>query len=141
MIELLLAMALPTTVGLLFLADSAHVLLYGKEDFVLASGALRIMVGTLLPSAFTPVLGQVLLPSLREKITLRIVAIDVLVNLTAGLILISQFGLLEAAITALLTRVINFFQHHASVSRSLSDITLGKLAWKPVVASMYMGVS
>jgi O-antigen/teichoic acid export membrane protein len=141
MIELLLAMALPTTVGLFFLADSALVLLYGKEDFLLASGALRIMVWSLLLVALTPVLGQVLLASLHEKTTLRIVAIDVLVNLAVGLMLISQFGLLGAAITSLLTRVIDFLQHYVRVSRLLSNIALGELAWKSVVASVCMSVS
>jgi len=134
-IELLLAIAMPTTVGLFFLADSALVRLYGKQDFLLASGALRIMVWSLLLVALTHALGQVLLASLREKTSLRIIAIDVLVNLTVGLILISQFGLLGAAITALLTRVIDFLLHYVLVSRLL-PIALGKLAWKPAVASV-----
>jgi O-antigen/teichoic acid export membrane protein len=141
MIELLLAMALPTTVGLFFLADSALVLMYGKEDFLLASGTLRIMVWSLLLVALTHVLGQVLLASLREKVTLRIIVIDVLVNLVVGLMLISQLGLLGAAITVLLTRAIDFFQHYVPVSRLLSNIALGELAWKPVVASVCMGFS
>jgi O-antigen/teichoic acid export membrane protein len=140
MIELLLAMALPTTVGLFFLADSALVLLYGREDFLLASGALRIMVWSLLLVALTHVLGQVLLASLREKVTLRIIVIDVLVNLVVGLMLISQLGLLGAAITVLLTRVIDFFQHYVPVSRLLTNIALGELASKPVVASVCMCV-
>jgi O-antigen/teichoic acid export membrane protein len=138
---LLLAMALPTTVGLFFLADPALELLYGKEDFLLASGALRIMVWSLLLVALTSVLGQVLVASLREKVTLRIVVFDVLVNLAVGLMLISQFGLLGSAITALLTSVINFFQHYLPVSRLLSNIALGELAWKSVVASVCMSVS
>jgi O-antigen/teichoic acid export membrane protein len=140
MIELLLAISLPTAVGLFILADPALVLLYGKEDFLLASGALRILVWNLLLVTLTHVLGQVLLASLREKITLRIVAIDVLVNLAVGPILISQFGLLGAAVTALLTRVIDFLQHYVSVSRLLSDIALAKLARKPVVASVCMAI-
>jgi O-antigen/teichoic acid export membrane protein len=140
-IELLLAIALPTTVGLFFLADSALVLLYGKDDFLLASGALRIMVWSLLLVALTQTLGQVLLASLREKTTLRIIAIDVLVNLSVGLILISQFGLLGAAITVLLTRAIDFLLHYVPVSRLFSNIPLGKLAWKPMVASVCMSVS
>ena len=73
LIESLLAIALPTTVGLFFLAGSALVLLYGKDDFLLASGALRIMVWSLLLIALTHALFQVLLASLREKVTLRII--------------------------------------------------------------------
>lgn len=139
-IELLLAIALPGAVGLFFLADSVLLFLYGKEDFLLASGALRIMVWNLILIALTTALGQVLLASLREKVTLRIVAIDVLISLVFGLILISQFGLIGAAIAALLTRIVDFFQHYVPVSRLLSQIALGRLVWKPVVAGTCMAV-
>jgi len=140
LIEFLLAIALPSAVGLFFLADSALFLLYREEDFLLASGALRIMVGNLILLALIHALGQVLLAGLREKVTLRIVAVNALVNLVLGLILISRLGLTGAAITALLTRVVFFFQHYVPVSRLLSGIPLGKLAWKSIVASTCMAV-
>ncbi len=140
LIELLLAITLPIVVGLFFLADSALLLLYRHKDFVLASGALRIMVWNLILAALTSVLGQVLVASLREKVTLRIVAVDALINLVIGLILISQFGLIGAAITALLTRIVDFCQHYVPASRLLSRIALGRLVWKPVVASICMAL-
>ena len=140
LLELLLGIALPMVVGLLVLADSAFLLLYGDEQFLLASGALRIVVWTLILNAFTQVLGRALVASMREKVTLRIVAIDALVNLVLGLILIGQFGLVGAAVTALLTKTVDFFQHYVPVSRLLGKIPLGRLVWKPVVASTCMAV-
>lgn len=140
LLELLLAIAVPTVIGLLFLADPALLLLYGEEDFLLASGALRIMVWMLILQAFTQVLGRVLLASLREKVTLRIVVIDVLVNLFLGLPLISQFGLIGAALARLLTAIIDFLQHYVPVSRLLTGIALRSVVWKPVVAGACMAV-
>jgi len=138
LIELLMAIALPTLVGLFFLADSALWSLYGKKEFVAASGALRILVWTLVLTALTNVLGPVLLASLREKVTLRIVLINAAVSLTLGLTLISRFGLIGAALTVLLTRLVDFLQHYIPVSRMFSGFTLGRLVWKPAVATLCM---
>jgi O-antigen/teichoic acid export membrane protein len=140
LIELLLAIALPTVIGLFLLADLMFLLLYGNKDFLLASDPLRIMIWDLIFIALTHGLGQVLLVGLREKVTLRIVAINALVNLVFGLILIGQFSLIGAAIAVLLTGIINFFQHYVPVSKLLSKITLGRLVWKPVVASTCMAI-
>jgi O-antigen/teichoic acid export membrane protein len=138
LIELLMAIALPTLVGLFFLADSALLALYGKKEFVAASGALRILVCTLVLTALTNVLGPVLVASLREKVNLRIVTINALVSLTLGVILISRFGLIGAAMAVLLTRIVDFFQHYIPVSRMFSELALGKLVWKPFVAALFM---
>ncbi len=140
LIALLMAIALPAAVGLFFLSNSAILLLYGEKDFLLASGALRIMVWNMILGVFTTVLGQVLVASLREKVTLRIVAVDGLVSLTFGLILIDRFGLIGAAGTALLTGLVDFFQHYVPVSRLLSGVAWGRLVWKPVVASLCMAI-
>lgn len=138
LIELLLIIALPTAVGLFFLADSVLLLLYGERDFLLASTVLRILVWLLILTALTSALGQVLLASLKEKITLRIVTVNALISLILGVILISQFGLIGAAIATLFTAVINFIQHYVPVSKLLSNIALGSLAWKPIVACLAM---
>ncbi len=60
-IELLLAIALPSAIGLFFLADAVLVRFYGERDFLLAAGALRIMVWNLIFLSLTHALGQVLL--------------------------------------------------------------------------------
>lgn len=140
LIALLLALALPMVVGLFFLADSALALLYEDNDFLLASGALRILVWILVMAALTNVLGQVLLASLREKVTLRIIAIDALVSLVLGVILISQFGLIGAALAALVTKIVDFLQHYLLVSKLLSGVALGRLLWQPVTASACMAL-
>lgn len=140
LIELLLAIGLPATVGLFFLADKALLLIYGGKEFLLATAALRIMVWGLISIALTSALGQVLLASQLERVNLRIVIVKVCVNFILGFILISQLGLLGAALTALSSRVISFFLHYFPVSRQLFKIKLSRLAWKPIMASMGMGI-
>jgi len=139
-IELLLAIALPGAVGLFFLAGPALLLVYG-EDFELASGALHIVAWSLIMRAATQVLGQVLWAGQREEVSFRIVVINTLVRFISGWILISQYGLIGAAISGLAAEVINLILHHLAVSRQFFKVALGRLVWKPVVASVFMGLS
>jgi O-antigen/teichoic acid export membrane protein len=92
----------------------------------------------LILQVFTSVLGQVLLASHREKITLRIVFVDIIVNLLVGWPLISMFGLRGAAVALLLTRSADCLQHFIPVSRLLSGVPLASIIWKPLVAAACM---
>jgi len=136
--EGLLMMALPTVAGILFLGQWALSILYKNPAFLQAFPALRIVAWVLILQVFTYVLGQVLVATHREKITLRIVLVEVLLNLVAGLFLIGKFGLGGAAVTLLLTRMAGCIQHYIPVSRLLSGISLAKIAWKPLLAASCM---
>ena len=133
-LELLLALALPAGAGVFFLGPWGLSLLYKNRDFLQAVPALRIMSWILIFQVFSYVLGQVLLATHREKVTLRIVIVDVLITLLAGTLLIERFGLLGAAMSLFLTRLAAAIQHYVPVSRLLSGIPLGKVTWRPVVA-------
>ena len=139
-LELLLAIALPIVIGMLFLVEPVLLLLYGNVDFLFASPALRILVWTLVLTPYTHVLGRALVASLREKVTLSIIVTTTLMKLLLGLILISQFGLIGAAMAALLTALVEALMHYASVARLLFQMPLGRLAWKPVAAGTCMTV-
>jgi O-antigen/teichoic acid export membrane protein len=136
--EGLLMLALPTVAGILFLGQWALSILYKNPAFLQAFPALRIVAWVLILQVFTYVLGQVLVATHREKITLRIVLVEVLLNLAAGLFLIGRFGLRGAAVTLLLTRMAGCIQHYILVSRQLSGISLAKIVWKPLLAASCM---
>lgn len=140
MIELMLCIAMPCAIGLFFLSDLTLVLLYGEKEFLQASQVLRIIVWTLIPTALTISLGYVLITGLKEKITLRIVTVNLVINLVLGIILIHLFGLIGAAVTAVICGIVNFFQHYFPVIRILRNLNLLKLAWKPALASGLMAV-
>lgn len=139
LMELLLAIALPAAVGLFFLADQALLLLYGERGFTAAAESLRIMVWNLVLAPLTIALGQVLYASLRERTTLRIVVIDTLAAILFGAILVSQMGVMGAALASLLTKVVDFLQHYLAVRRLL-PIALGRVLWKPAAASACMAL-
>jgi O-antigen/teichoic acid export membrane protein len=139
-IELLLVLALPTVAGIFFLGQWALSVLYKNRAFLQAVPALRIIAWILLFQVFTNVLGQVLVATHREKITLRIAVVDMLLNLLAGSFLISRFGVRGAAMTLLLTRLAACLQHYVPVARLFSGISLAKIAWKPILAAACMAV-
>jgi O-antigen/teichoic acid export membrane protein len=138
--ELLLILALPSVAGLYFIGDRVLALLYKNPAFVQAFPALRVMTFVLIFQVFTSVLGQVLVASHREKITLRIVVVDAVVNLLVRWPLISLFGLRGAAIAWFLTRMVDCIQHYIPAAHLLSGIPVLRLIWKPVVAAECMAV-
>jgi O-antigen/teichoic acid export membrane protein len=139
--EMLFAIGLAMAVGLFLLADPALRFLYGNDEFVLASGALRIMAGTAIVGALTSVLGQLLVAGGWERVTLRIVVIDAVAILGFGVLLIPRYGLLGAATSALLMGLVDLWQHYLAVWRLLFRIPLGRLVVRPLVAGMCMAGS
>lgn len=138
--ELLLVIGLPIVVGLSFLAERILVLVYGGQDFALGAIVLRIVVWEVFLRAYTTALGQTLLAGDRERITLSIVAINTMANLVVGVILISQFGLIGAALTIVATRGIGVVQHYIQVSRIAGSVNLLAPMRTPALASLCMGV-
>lgn len=138
--EVLLMLALPAVATIYFLGPWALSLFYKKQTFLEAVPALRIMVWVLIFQVFSYVLGQVLLATHREKTTLQIVIVDVLVTLGVGWPLIAHFGLLGAAFTFFLTRLIGAIQHFIPVSRLFSGISLARISWRPILAASCMAV-
>ncbi len=138
-VEMILAVALPASVGLFFLAQPLLLLLYKDQDFAQSTVVLQILAWSLIPLALTRVLGQVLLASHQEKTTLRISLVNTIISLLLGIMLIAQFGIVGAAIAALLTRFINFFQHYVPVFKLVASVPLWKAVWKPALSSACMG--
>lgn len=138
-IELMLSVALPTTVGLFLLSGTAIDLLYGS-GLSRAELSMQIMVWGLILSAMTSILGQVLVASLRERVTLRIVAIDLMVSVLAGVPLIWKFGFAGAAATALLTRGVDLILHYRPVANLFTPRVMLESAWKPLLATAVLAI-
>ncbi|HET7037835.1 MAG TPA: oligosaccharide flippase family protein [Thermomicrobiaceae bacterium] len=140
-IEVLLALALPMAAGLYLLAEPAVRVLYGPDRLSPAATALQILCWGLIASALTSVLGQVLVASLRERVALRIVAVDLAVSIVAGGLLIPAFGFVGAALAALLVRVVDLILHYRPIASEFPLGLLARAAWKPALASLAMALA
>jgi O-antigen/teichoic acid export membrane protein len=136
LLELLLLVVVPSAVALCVFADDLLQLLYGKAEFAAAAPALQILVGAMVLRVFTQVLGRVLVASLQEKITLRILLVDTLASIALGFLLIPTWGLLGAAVSTVLVRLLDVALHYVPVTRSLPQrLALEKGLWLPLLAT------
>jgi len=138
LIELLMIVAIPGTIGLLMVAEPALEFVYKKPGFVEAAGVVRITAFILILKALTFAFGHILLAGSRELTTLRIVIVNLIVNFVLGWILIVNFGLIGAAIAALATRMVDIIQHLRPVRGMVAQLEYGRLIWKPLLASLVM---
>lgn len=139
LLELLLVLAVPMSVGVFLMAEWGLSFLYGGDEFAAAANAVRVVVLIGLLQAINAVLGRVLVASLREKTTLRIVSINLVISFVAGIILIPRYGVMGAAYAGLIVMVFNVIQHYIPTAKILHGMPLFGLVWKPVVASAIMG--
>lgn len=139
-VELLLMLAVPAVAGIFFFGEWVLSVLYKNPAFLQAAPVLRIIAFTLVLQVFSNILGQVLLATHREKITLRIAVTCMLVNFLIGWPLIKFFGLHGAALTLVINRLAGSIQHYIPVTRQLFGIPLGKAIWKPAVATFCMAL-
>ena len=135
--ESFLALALPSVVTLYVLAAPILTLVYG-EAFREAAEVMRIVACVLIFDVLTIVLGQVLLASLREKAALRVVAVNAAVAVAAGFLLIWQFGLVGAAVAAVLVQAVDLVQHYLAVRMPVARLAVLRIAWRPTAAGAVM---
>lgn len=138
LLELLLAIVIPTSIGIFFFSDTALSLLYGNEEFGQSATILRIVVWVLILRVFTQVMGSSLVASMQEKKTLRIFLVNVVATVIFAPIFIIQFGLYGAAFGALAIRIVDFIQHYIPVSRMFAGFNIFKLVWKPIIGGLVM---
>lgn len=121
MFEILTFIAVPGCVLLWFCAEPLIALIYHSDGFVESAMIVRVIVPSLVLSALTRLLGQVLMSHRREHVNLRIVAVDVVFNVVCGTVLIYAFGVMGAAVTLLLTHSIDCWLHYMMSRDLLAD--------------------
>jgi O-antigen/teichoic acid export membrane protein len=137
-LEVQVSIVLPATIVLYFLADTLLVMLYGKKDFSQSAVVLQIIVWGLILKGIAKVFGVVLIASMKEQKTLRILIVDFLAMVIFGFIFISQYGLIGSAITLLLVGIVDFVQHYIPVLKMFSRLPLVRLTWIQIVAASGM---
>jgi O-antigen/teichoic acid export membrane protein len=138
LVEFLCLIGCPLAVGLYFLAEPCLVLLYGDAEFRASADMVRVLLAVLVLQTLTSALGHALWARLQERVTLRIVAVNAIVNLIAGVILIDRFGVLGAAIASLAAWIVNAVQHHRACTRAIVRIPILATTWKAAIASLAM---
>lgn len=124
LIGLLLRLGIPAAVVMFVFAADILGFVYGNPAFRSGAFVLQILGAGLVINLVNPVLGQGLLAMGKEKKVLRIVTVDLVVTLTVGTLLISQYGLMGAAASALVVNAINVAQHGWYFRRNVGKLPL-----------------
>lgn len=136
LVELFLGLTFPVVVFIFYLSGEILLLLYGNQEFLFATTVLQIIVLTLIPQAVTTIFGRLMLAAHQEKKLFKIVMICSFFSIVIGVFLVSQFGLVGAAITTVVFSLVNFFLHYRLTSQIIiSPLPLHRL-WKPIIASL-----
>lgn len=136
-IEILLIIAFPFFLGCCFFSKELLVFLY-NPSFAEGSLSLKIIALTLIPLSFSRVLSTVLVANGLERFNLREVVVTNTIGSLAGVLLISQFQLLGAAITDVFMRVVGFSQYFYYTYSRLFSLNIWQIVRRPLLVSALM---
>jgi O-antigen/teichoic acid export membrane protein len=137
LIEILMFMALPFLVGILFLGRELLMLVYGDE-FGGAALALQISALSLLLLPFNRALSYLLVANGFEQVNLREVAVTTPIGGLIGIVLISQFQLLGAAAMVFTKEAIAASQYIFATYKRLFTLKLWQIFARPLLLSLLM---
>ncbi|MDF5709054.1 MAG: oligosaccharide flippase family protein [Nostoc sp. S4] len=136
-IEMLLIIALPLSVGLLFIGKNLLTFVY-NPSFAQGSLALSVIAVSLIFIPFNQSLSFLLVANGFEIVNLRQVAINTTLGSLAGVILVSQYNLLGAAIMAFLMSFIAFSQYIYFTSTLIFPLNYWQIIRSPLLISILM---
>jgi O-antigen/teichoic acid export membrane protein len=138
LVEMLLTVALPFTLGLLFVGSDIILLIYKESSFIAASTVLNISAAGLVISAFCRPQSYALVANGFEKINLWDVAISSIVGTFLSIILVSKYQLNGAAISLLFTQIISFCIYNYAVYTKLFKINFIEIIKRPIMITLGM---
>jgi O-antigen/teichoic acid export membrane protein len=136
----LLAVALPLTVGLFFLADDLVPFLF-KDDLAPAAAVLKVLIWVVPLQYVSEFLGYAILIAGREQRVARSVLISSLSNVGLNLLVTPHFGLQGAAIMTVLTEAILVVQYVWLMRRDLLALNWRRFALVPALCAVAMGMT
>ncbi len=137
-IEILLCIGLPFFLGLLFFGKELLLFIYKDPSFAQAIIILHIISLSLITSNFSRSFSYLLIANGFEKFNLLEVVITTTVGGLAGVVLISQYKLLGAALMSLAMSFTNFSIFTYVVYTRLFSLHLWRLMRRPLLISVFM---
>lgn len=140
LVEILLIVALPFMIGLLFIGSDLLILVYQNQSFSKAAYALSIVALGLCATAFIRPLSYSLVANGLEIINLWEVFITTMLVGIIGVVFVPKYQLNGAAYTALLMQIISSIFYTYTVYSRLYTLNLYKVFLRPVILSILMTI-
>ncbi|KAB8331472.1 oligosaccharide flippase family protein [Scytonema tolypothrichoides VB-61278] len=132
-IEILLSIALPTSIGFFFFAGDLLEFVYGSPRFREAATVLSIYSLALIIWSFNRPLSYVLMANGLEKVNMRDVSISAALKLGLGLIIVPSYKLIGAVILNLVIYTSTFCQYMYAFYNRLYVINVMKSLRYPLL--------
>jgi O-antigen/teichoic acid export membrane protein len=139
-IETLLCLSLPFLVGIFFIGDRLLLLIYQDPSFAKEAIILHIVSLSLITGASSRVFSYLLIANGLEKLHLIEVVITTVIGNLAGIILVSQYQLLGAALMNLSIGFTNFAIMTYFVYSRLFSLKVWQIVRRPLVISVAMSM-
>jgi O-antigen/teichoic acid export membrane protein len=140
MIALLFSVAVPMLVVFWFVGGGLLVFLYRNARFNDAGLALGIAGLSMLPIAFVRVLGYLLMSRGMERVNLRVLIVNTVGGFFLTIVLVSQFGIVGAAVAAVCIELSGAVQFGLVVRQRFFSPDLWKIVQAPLLAGLAMSV-
>ena len=138
-IKYLLAISLPLSVGMAVTAKPIVSLVYGT-NFANSIPALQLLAWNVPLFSLSSVLWRVLAARGQQDLVLRVRIITLFTRLGGGYVLISQFGVVGAAITAMTNLLFNVFLLIMYIKQDGTQIDLFRTGWRFAISALGMGI-
>jgi O-antigen/teichoic acid export membrane protein len=139
-VEMLLIVALPFIVGLLFIGQDLLIFVYRNPSFANATTALNLMAFGLIASALTRPLSYTLVANGFEKINLYEVIISTVLGGLLSIVLVAQYKLNGAALSVLILQIISCGVYVYFVYKHLFNLKLWKMLRRPLLITTLMWI-
>lgn len=140
LLKSLLCMALPFSVGLVFFGKELLLLIYNNPSFTQVSLVLSLMSITVITSSFSRVFSYVLIANGFEKLNLLEVTITTAIGPLVGVVLISQYKLLGAALMCLTMSFTNVSILMYAVYSRIVQLRLWQFMRLPLIITVLMSI-
>ena len=135
----LLIISLPIALGVTILAEPIVLVLYG-EAFEQSALALRILVWVLPGMFLADLFGHTAMAMNHERDVARVNTINALFSMVLNLLLIPVYGLVGAAVTAVLTELLGVVQYYFLLRYKVDAVDLMTILVRPFVSGLIMSV-
>jgi O-antigen/teichoic acid export membrane protein len=130
---------IPIAVGTTILAHKIILLIY-KSDFSNSVIALQILIWTIPIIFLNYVFGTILASINQQVLALKINFLSMVLNVTINMLLIPRYSFIGASIATVITCLMAVILFFSFLSRNITRISIQKYIYKPVLASIVMGL-
>lgn len=140
-LRILVAIALPISVGTLFVAYDVIGAVSGSEFLPNTAIALQILIW-FLPFSYINGVTQYVLIALNKQRTITLAVIgSVVANVGLNLIFIPAFGYRATSVMTIVSEVVLLIPFGFIIQRALGTMPIWAVSWRPALAALIMGLA